>query len=67
MKENNLVSDFFPFSLLLVEVRQRLEIINAVFLTVPVDAALNEIFTYLWVIRSGFGARSSVYMLRFMA
>ena len=31
MKENNLVSDLFPFLLLLTEERQRLEIINDVF------------------------------------
>ena len=67
MKENNLVSNIFPFSLLLAEIGQRLEIVNDVFLAVPVDAALNEIFTDLCVIRSGFGTRSSVNMLRSMA
>ena len=67
MKENNLVSDFFPFSLLLAEVSQRLEIVNDVFLTIPVDAALNEFFTDIRVVRSSFGAWSSINMLRSVA
>ena len=67
MKENNLFSDICPFPLLLAEICECLEIVNDVFLTVPFDAALNELFSYFWVIRSGFGTQSSVNVLRLMA
>ena len=53
--------------LLLTKVCLCLEIINDIFLPVIFDAALNKLFSDLWIVRSGFSTWSSVNVLWLMA